>query len=51
MDSLLPALLPASQAPPGTKRNELVDKHPYLGPTFEFQEKVGRSLGGQARGV
>ncbi|EFN57595.1 hypothetical protein CHLNCDRAFT_21314 [Chlorella variabilis] len=27
------------QAPPGMQRNQLIDDHPYLGPSFEFREK------------
>lgn len=30
--------------PEGMARNALIDVHPYLGPSFEFQEKVGRCL-------
>lgn len=30
------------QLPAGQSRNPLIDAHPYLGPGFEFQEKVRR---------
>jgi hypothetical protein len=28
------------ELPAGQPRNALIDAHPYLGPSFEFQEQV-----------